>query len=245
MDLLLASSFLTRLPMPSPASPARDDLQRALRVYPVIGLTIGLTGALAFWLGAALGLGAWPAALLAVTVTIALTGALHEDGLADTLDGFGGGGDRARKLAIMRDSRLGSFGALALILSVSLRSAALAALADPGLVARAMIAAHSTSRALFPGMLAALPFARTDGLASAVGTPPSSVVATALVLGTVIAVLSLGLVKGLSVVAIAFLVRLIMGLLAKRQVGGITGDILGATQQTAETAALLAVVALQ
>ena len=230
--------------MPFQTAPTRQDLQRALRVYPVVGLAIGLFGALAFWLGAALGLGAWPAALLAVAATIALTGALHEDGLADTVDGFGGGGDRARKLAIMRDSRLGSFGALALILSVGLRSAALATLADPGLIASAMIAAHSTSRAVFPGMMAALPFARTDGLASAVGAPPPSVAATALVAGAVIAVASLGLVKGLCVAGVAFLARLGLGLLAKRQVGGITGDILGATQQAAETAALLAVVAL-
>ena len=108
---------------------------RALGWYPVIGALIGLCGALVYAAGTAAGLTSMLAALLTLGVQIALTGALHEDGLADVADGFGGGRDKMAKLAIMRDSRVGSYGVLALIFSVGLRWSALVALADPLAVA--------------------------------------------------------------------------------------------------------------
>src|SRR5581483_1985388 len=116
-DLVTASLFLTRLPLarllraPPPAS--AEALTHALRAFPLVGAAIGLIAALVYWVAALFGLAPLPGALLAVGATVLLTGGLHEDGLADCADGFGGGRDRDSKLAIMRDSRIGSYGVLA------------------------------------------------------------------------------------------------------------------------------------
>src|SRR5204863_1906899 len=107
----------------------------------------------------------------AVTAGIALTGALHEDGLADTADGFGGGRDRDDKLRIMRDSRQGSFGVVALVLSIALRAAALGTIGEPIHVTLALIAAHAASRGVLPVLMHVLTPARPDGLGASAGRP--------------------------------------------------------------------------
>jgi adenosylcobinamide-GDP ribazoletransferase len=172
-----------------------------------------------------------------------LTGALHEDGLADVADGFGGGRDKMAKLAIMRDSRLGSYGVLALIFSVGLRWSALVALADPLAVAGALITAGALSRAVVPPVYGWLNPARTDGLAAGLGGPPGLRVVMAAVLGTCIAGLVLT-TAALPVMAVAILAGLAVGSLALRQIGGHTGDVLGACQQVVEIAVLLTLVML-
>ena len=243
-DLRAAVMLLTRLPSGGRAR-AETDWARAARLFPLVGALVGLIGAAAFWLADGLGLPPLVSALLAVGAGLWVTGALHEDGLADLADGFGGGRGRDRKLQIMRDSRIGSFGVLALILSVGLRAAALAALAEPGLVAAALVASHAAARAPLALVMATTPLARTDGLAVATGKPSVGHAATALVLGLLLCFLAVGPGSGfwLWLAAIAAAVTLLS--LARAQIGGYTGDVLGAIEQVSEAAALLCLVALR
>ena len=128
---------------------ASGELGRALRLAPLVGLVVGVCGALVTSIAVGgLGLPPLPAALLTIGATIWITGALHEDGLADVADGFGGAFERSRKLAIMRDSRIGAYGVLALILSIGLRAAALAALTGPEVASAVLIAAISLLRSV-------------------------------------------------------------------------------------------------
>ncbi|MFZ5540306.1 MAG: adenosylcobinamide-GDP ribazoletransferase, partial [Pseudomonadota bacterium] len=142
-----ALQFLTRLPLPRTARFSEALLNESARHFPAVGALIGLLGTAA--LAAALAaLPATVAVLLAIAVTIAATGALHEDGLADTCDALGAGCDRTRALAIMKDSRIGSFGALALALRLALEAAAVGALLERGVLAACAlwVAAHGLSR---------------------------------------------------------------------------------------------------
>jgi len=242
-DLKVALIFLTRLPLRHEGQIAEGELGRALRAGPLVGLLVGLVGAAAYWLASLLALPPLLGGLVAVGATILLTGALHEDGLADMADGFGGGRDRTRKLEIMRDSRIGSFGVLALVLSVGLRAGALAALATPLAAGAALVAAHAVSRAVLPAAMIALPPARDDGLAAASGRPAAIHAATALIVGGLLSLLALGPGPG-SVGLLAGAVAAVLVIaLARAQIGGHTGDVLGAIQQAAETTVLLAAVA--
>ena len=242
-DLAAALRLLTRLPVPGHL-PVDPDRSRAGRAYPLVGLLIGSVGAAAFALAGVLGLPAVPCALLALAATIAVSGALHEDGLADVADGFGGGGDRDRKLAIMRDSRIGTYGVLALLLSAGLRVAALAALGALAPVAAALPAVHALARALLPAVMLGLPLARRDGLAAATGKPRAQDAFAALGLGIGAVWLLWGLGIALLLFAVAAAVAAGLSWLARRQVGGYTGDVLGAVEQAVETVLLLILVAL-
>src|SRR4051812_14340659 len=113
-DLIVAATFLTRVPLHAIVQPhdPRASLAQALRAFPLIGALIGLAAGLVYAAAGLLGLAPLAAALVAIGASIALTGALHEDGLADCADGFGGGRERDAKLAIMRDSRIGTYGVL-------------------------------------------------------------------------------------------------------------------------------------
>jgi adenosylcobinamide-GDP ribazoletransferase len=147
-----AIAFFTRVPIDT-QPPGAWQLADSAWAFPLVGAGIGAVAGLAFLLAQLVGLGDWPAALLSVLSGLALTGTLHEDGLADTADGFSGGRDRKAKLAIMRDSRHGTFGVLAIVLSVLLRAAALAAIGDAIHAGLALIAAHAVSRAALPVMM--------------------------------------------------------------------------------------------
>jgi adenosylcobinamide-GDP ribazoletransferase len=240
-ELTAAAIFLTRLPIRFDGDMPADLHGRALGWYPAIGALIGLGGALVYAAGTTAGLTSMVAALLTLGVQIAVTGALHEDGLADVADGFGGGRDKIAKLAIMRDSRLGSYGVLALIFSVGLRWSALVALADPLAVAAALVVSGALSRAVVPAVYGWLDPARTDGLAAGLGGPPGARVVMASVLGACLAGLVLG-VAALPTLAVAILAGLAVGWTALRQIGGHTGDVLGACQQVVEIAVLLTLV---
>jgi adenosylcobinamide-GDP ribazoletransferase len=245
---LLALQFFTRVPVTGRLaawvgfSPAM--LRASAAHFPGVGWLVGAVGAGVFLLAQA-GLpgmaGAVAAALLSTIATVLLTGAFHEDGLADVADGFGGGRDKMAKLAIMRDSRLGSYGVLALIFSVGLRWSALVALADPLTVAAALVASGVLSRAVVPAVYGWLDPARTDGLAAGLGGPPGARVVMASVLGACLAGLVLG-VAALPTLAVAILAGLAVGWTALRQIGGHTGDVLGACQQVVEIAVLLTLV---
>src|SRR5262245_12660629 len=168
-DIGICLSFYTRLPVRMADGRSFADAQWAA---PVAGLAVGAIGWLAFFLADAFGLPPGISGALAVASTVFVTGALHEDGLADTADGLGGGGTRERKLEIMRDSRIGTFGALALLFSVLLRSAALSALASSSLVFLALIASHAAGRAVMPVFMRLVPPARADGLSANAGDIP-------------------------------------------------------------------------
>ena len=230
-SLLLAAIFLTRLPLRVEQPP---ELARAMPFFPVVGACIGAAVGLVYWL-AHRWLPAWPAALLALGGGILLTGALHEDGLADCADGFGGGRDREDKLRIMRDSAIGSYGALALILSVGLRVSAIAGVEHAW---KALIAAHCLSRAALPLAMHFLPPASHQGVAAAAGKPSPVEAGTALMIALLVA----GLLSPVSIIPAA-VTSLLFGWYAWRQLGGHSGDVLGGMEQLTEIAALLAALA--
>ena len=231
--------FLTRLPLPRHAPPGDRAVGQSVWAFPLAGVVVGLIGALVYALAHRLGLPSWPSASLAVAATLGVTGCLHEDGLADTADGFGGGDTTERKLDIMRDSRIGTYGVCALALSLLLRTGALASLAEPGMVAAALIAAHAAARATMPVVMFLVPPARRDGLSYAAGQPSAARVAVAAVLAVLILGLCLGpLLAVVAVVLLAIVIALMAGL-SERQIGGQTGDVLGAIEQISEIVILL------
>jgi adenosylcobinamide-GDP ribazoletransferase len=241
VDLRTAVMLLTRLPV-GRGGPEAPDLTRAVWAYPVVGALVGALGGLALAGLTALGLPAAAAAILAVAVQALATGGFHEDGLADCFDGFGGGWTRARKLEIMKDSRLGSYGALALILTLALRVQALALLAAAGAwpAFAAVLAAGALSRGSIVALLCALPAARPDGMGSVAGRPGGGVAAA----GLILALAPLALTGDAAAAGLALGAAVAIGggfaWLARRQIGGYTGDVLGAGQQLTETTALLA-----
>jgi adenosylcobinamide-GDP ribazoletransferase len=238
-DLKASIAFLTRLPIPRQTPDGGSHLSRACWSFPIAGLVVGAIGAVVYAVSYKLGLTAWPSATLAVAATLAVTGALHEDGLADTADGFGGGAARDRKLEIMRDSRIGTYGVCALTLAILLRVGALASLAAPSAAAMALIAAHGAARATLPPFMVLVPPARSDGLSHDAGRPSQAQVIIAGVLGVLILAVFLGLAPGLAASIMLLIVIALMAWLCTWQIGGQTGDVLGALEQVSEIVVLL------
>jgi adenosylcobinamide-GDP ribazoletransferase len=238
-DLTASLGFLTRLPMARAAPAGGADIGRAAWAFPIAGIVVGMIGAIVYVFAYKLGFTAWPSATLSIVATLAVTGCLHEDGLADTADGFGGGGTREQKLDIMRDSRIGTYGVCALIASILIRAGALASLGDPKLVAMALIAAHGAARATLPAFMALLPPARGDGLSYAAGQPPQDRAMIAGGLGILILVLFLGLAPGILALILLVGAVALMAWLSMRQIGGQTGDVIGALEQVGEIIVLL------
>jgi adenosylcobinamide-GDP ribazoletransferase len=238
-ELKAGLAFLTRLPFARATPISGSAVARSAWAFPVAGLLVGLIGALIYALVHRMGLPPWPAAALALAATMLTTGCLHEDGLADTADGFGGGKTREQKLDIMRDSRIGTYGVCALAISIMLRASALASLADPTLVLLALLAAHAGARATMIAFMLVVPPARSDGLSFDAGHPPRESVIVAGVLGILILVFCLG--PGLGIVALALLcaVCAVTVWLSLAQIGGQTGDVLGAVEQVSEIVILL------
>ncbi len=236
LDLRLAIGLFTRVPLAPTRAVPQAAFNRSLRLAPVAGVLIGLAAAGAYWAADRLGLPALAAALSALGVTLLVTGALHEDGLADLADGLGGGRDRARKLAIMLDSRVGTYGTLALILSVGIRAAGLAEVTAGAKAWILLLVAHGLSRALLPAVMWLMPLAKTSGLAARVGRSGGGEALTALGLGCGLALIVSGPWLGLWAILCAAIAAALVMTLAARQIGGYTGDVLGAVQQAAEVA---------
>ena len=243
-DTRLAAAFLTRLPLAPEGAGSGKALADAARAFPIVGAAVGLAAGAALSVASWLGLHPLACALVGLAVAALVTGALHEDGLADVADGFGGGRTRAAKLKIMRDSRIGAYGVLALVFSVGLRAAALAGLPGPGSAVLALMAAGAASRAVLPMVMHRLEPARRDGLAVGAGRPTREDALTSALLGAALVLLFLGPAAGAATVIAAAAAAALVAAQARRQVGGSTGDVLGAVQQVAETAALLAAAAL-
>src|SRR5215468_2770752 len=242
-DIRTGILFCTRLPVPHAASNGSGDVARASWAFPVAGALVGGAGALAYAVASGIRLPSALAAALALGATLLMTGCLHEDGLADTADGLGGGRDRARKLEIMRDSRLGTYGACALIMSLLLRWTALAAMAGPVAGASALIAAHVAARAALPVFMRFVPPARFDGLSAQAGQPPLRSTAAAVLLGVLVLVTALGLAATMIGLVLATCAGLFVAWLSMRQIGGQTGDVLGALEQIIEIVILLTALA--
>ena len=221
--LRLAVQLLTRVPVRSGA-PRPGDLAHCLRYAPLVGAGIGLVGAAVLRAGA--GLPPLLAAVLAVATTVLLTGGLHEDGLADSCDGLFGGRTRADALRIMKDSRIGVFGALGLGLVTAGRIAAIAVL--PG---SALVAAHVVSRLCMTGAAAALPPARPDGVGAPVSGGPG--LAGWMIAGATVVLAAPAGRLGWMLAACGLTTAAATGWL-RRRIGGYTGDTLGAVQQATE-----------
>ncbi|MGH6735382.1 MAG: adenosylcobinamide-GDP ribazoletransferase [Methyloceanibacter sp.] len=243
-DIRTGLAFCTRLPLGRAAAPEGASLARASWTFPLIGALVGAIGAAVCWLADTVGLDPFVSATLAVAATLLVTGCLHEDGLADTADGFGGGATKDRKLEIMRDSRSGAYGVAALVLSVLLRVAAIASLADPVLVAAALIAAHAAARATMPLFMLLVPAARRDGLSAGAGRPPLGSAIAAGVLGLLALLLCLGVAAALMAAMLVAAAVALMAWISLRQIGGQTGDVLGAVEQISEMLILLTASAL-
>lgn len=252
-DLYRVLRFATRLPLPLLAREAADPLVSADRFAPAFalcGLVVGLigwiSGALVFWLGAS----ALMAACISVAAMIMVTGALHEDGLADCADGLGGGRTKERKLEIMRDPRIGTYGVLALVLSVGARLAALSVLFAAGIwfALAALVASQTLSRGLTMLIASQLEHARPDGAAARLGRPSTRAAGLSVLIGVLISAAFLFPVAGLAGGAVALVTLFVAGLAvsilvtktARYQIGGQTGDVLGANQQGCDLAGIYA-----
>ena len=250
---LLAVQFFTRIPVTGRLAQwvgySQAMLQASAAYFPAVGALVGAVGALVF--GGALAV--WPAPVAAVLCTLAtvlLTGAFHEDGLADVADGLGGSAQRERALEIMKDSRIGAFGAIALVLALGLKFTLLAALAAQGVGAAcaAVVAAHALSRLAPLGVMRAMPYVGGEGgkakpMADAVSGTSVAVGVLWSLPALALLVVAGGPVNGAAALAAAALVGVAMVRLLRRRLGGFTGDGLGATQQLSELAIYLAVAA--
>jgi adenosylcobinamide-GDP ribazoletransferase len=245
-EIKLCLGLLTRLPVNVVATVSPSVFARSSRWFPMVGALVGMQSAVTLFLGILVGLPNVVAVLIAIGFSILLTGALHEDGLADVADGFGGGANRDAKLEIMRDSRVGTYGVLALILAVGLKGALLVALMNSGLwaAAMAMIVAASASRLTPVILMNRLPMARNDGMAVTAGKPEAESVRIACGL----ALASLLVLTGWQAMLVTIIATLAacaaIGALARRQIGGQTGDVLGAGQQVTEICVLIGLLAV-
>jgi adenosylcobinamide-GDP ribazoletransferase len=236
-DLRVTLAFFTRLPLPGMTDHSPPDFTRAARTAPVSGAIVGAISGIVLAGLVGVGLSPLAAALAAIGVMIVITGGLHEDGLADTADGLGAF-DREKRLTIMRDSRIGSYGVLALIVVIGMKAALLAEIAgQSGLFAgvAGLIAAEGVSRlaALYP--LHALSPARADGLAHSASAPSGSAMIQGALLGGALVLLAVGLstgfVSALFAAAASIAIALAGTRWADHMLGGHTGDLAGAIQQ--------------
>lgn len=240
-DVLRAFGVLTRLPLPR--REAHMAMQpRSVWAYPLVGAVVGALSALIWFAAQFAGLGTPLAAGLAIAAQVLITGALHEDGLADFADGFGGGRDKETTLAIMRDSRIGAYGVIALILILGLRWGGAAGLALDNVLA-GLIGAALLGRLAIVALVVFLAPARGDGFGRIIAHPPRGAALAALLLGLAL----VGAHMPLITTALAFVAAAAaagyVAMIARRRIGGYTGDVLGAGEQLAETAALLVFVA--
>jgi adenosylcobinamide-GDP ribazoletransferase len=247
-DFLSALRFMTIVPVPSSDAASRPDwLSRCAKYFPAAGICVGLVSTVVLVLASTIW-GPHIAALFAVAASIAVTGALHEDGLADTADGLGGGWSVEKRLAIMKDSRIGAYGTLALLFSVALRVTALAEM-PLWSGAAALISAHAAARITPVLVMNALPYAGdTAAMKVSYADAPvgASDIGFALIV-VVCALVPLAFISILSVVSgllFGAVLAAAVALWTRRLIAGYTGDVLGAIEQMFEIGFLLGVAAI-
>lgn len=243
-----ALQFLTRIPIPSGITFTQQRFEAGIRYYPLVGCIVGSIAAAVYALSAS-ALPSAVAVLLSTAATLLVTGAFHEDGLADTFDGVGGGTDRQRTLEIMKDSRIGTYGACALGIILLLKLASLSALAAPQVIVASLVAGHCLSRISSVAVIATSHYARDHGT----GKPVASNVTFSTVVVTSASgflccwamlnwIEPLALFTGLGG---AIAGHIAMRLLFEKRLSGYTGDTLGAVQQVSEVGFYLGVLACQ
>ena len=233
-----AIRFFTRLPVPRWVGHSSEALERSSRYFPLVGLIVGAIAALTF----ALTLLVWPktlAVLAAMAITLYITGAFHEDGWSDMVDGFGGGWEKAQILKIMKDSRIGSFGAVALVMMLLTKFCALVEI-DAALIAFALIAGHTLSRLYATLVMSRLDYVRDEGkskpLATSISHGSLAFAAFTALLSLLPLLFVLPVRQTFAGIVLAGLATLWLARMFKKQIGGYTGDCLGATQQLSEVA---------
>lgn len=242
-DIVVAGTLLTRLPLPHAPKSAFEQQARSVWAFPIVGLIVGVIMCLVGALAMGIGLNAQITAALVIAAAILATGAMHEDGLADCVDGFWGGYAPERRLEIMKDSQIGTYGVLALIVMFILRWGAVVSLTTGAFHWGALIACAVLSRAMMPLIMSTQPHARTQGLAQSVGTPNKKTALIGLMIGAVLTIICVGL-SAITLLIVGLAVSLGIAKLAKAKIGGQTGDILGATQILSETAMLITMAAV-
>ena len=241
---LAAVQYFTRLPVPSWVGHDQAQLDAAVRYFPAVGILVGVSGGVT-WLVAARW---WPRPVdvtLALIVMVAMTGAFHEDGLADAVDGLGGALERDRALEIMKDSRIGSFGAVALVLSLLLKFAVLQTF-GPGVAVLVLIAAHAVSRLGAVGIIATSPYV-VEAAHSRSKPLVRSVSWTTVLIASVIGLATPLLLRwpGLAGIAAVGVACALWRRYLDERIGGYTGDCLGAAQQIGECVFYLTIVAMR
>lgn len=241
-DLGVALGLLSRWPVPAgtEADPERAPALAAW-AFPLVGLWIGIAAAILAWVSGLFGAPDPLVAGLALAALIAQTGGLHEDGLADCADGFWGASTREDRLRIMKDSRTGAFGALALALTTVVRFALLVELARVGGMAAALCTAAALSRVPMALGMAWLDNARGHGLSASVGKPPRQTAMLAIAVGVAVAFVTGGFAVVPSAIWLAAAATAVL-LIARAKIGGQTGDVLGAVQVVGEIAVLSALL---
>ena len=240
-EALIAFSLLSRLPVPHLSDQAFDNAARAVWAYGIVGGVLGGIATLMGWGLIQAGIPESIAAGMALAVLMMCSGAMHEDGLADTADGLWGGHDRTRRLAIMKDSHIGTYGVLSLVVVTGTRWIAYALLLPVNPLA--IIAVAALSRSMMPCLMAALPHARSSGLSHQVGRPSALNAAVSVGIASCIAALTSGATAAVLIACAAATVVLV-GAISNRKIGGQTGDILGAAQQLSEVTMLLVLTGL-
>ncbi|MDB3952898.1 adenosylcobinamide-GDP ribazoletransferase [Alphaproteobacteria bacterium] len=240
-EFLLAIGFFTRLPVPMDNETAARPLADASWSFPIAGLIVGLCGSTVITLGAGLNLPPLVLAFLAIGPMICLTGALHEDGLADCADGLWSGDNSEKRLTIMRDSRIGAFGVIALVLMLGIKATAIAHLltaAGTWNTILGILAAACLSRGALPCVMRSAPLASENGQAANAGKPGQQEMLVAGGISVLICLLCLGF--GITVFSILIGGSLCAAftVIAINRIGGYNGDVLGAQQQILDVATL-------
>ena len=235
-QFLLALSFLTRLPIGK-----RDfvglKLANSAWAFPLVGAIVGAWGWAVYASSLSIGISPIISAWLAIFSQIILTGGLHEDGLADTADGLASGRNQEQKLAIMRDSRIGSYGVVALLIAISLRANAIAIFPAHSLLF--FMAAGATSRALMVILMRGSANARKDGLSASAGRPTGKQTIFSLLVGFFSLFIATSFLKAIFCVIIIAIIFFVIREITRKNFGGITGDVIGASQQIIEVALLI------
>ena len=242
--VLVAASFLTRLYVPATADGV--EVGASMRWFPLVGALIGSAGAIVVWiLASGLAMPGTLTATIVVALGVWITGAIHLDGLADMADGFGGGRTRDEVLRIMRDPLIGSFGAIALVLVLVTKVVAVAELLQRGSALSYIVAAPTLSRWTIALLATWLPYARVGGGLGQAVTRQRCVSGVLLSTSTA-AVVSFAALGSYAVLAIAVAIAsaLCFGLMARRRIGGVTGDVFGASVEVTETTVFVSAVAI-
>ena len=240
-DMLLSVSFLTRIPISKDLLFERH-LMDAAWSFPLIGGLVGFLGGMVALLLSYFNISPIIISFITIGAIILLTGGLHEDGLADTADGFGINKNPEGKINIMRDSQIGVYGTLALIIAISVKAVALSELINKDqffACVIALIVSGALSRSTIVGIAFFLEKASETGLASVAGKPRATVVGICFLISILLCIFLLPLTKVLAAILLSIVTTVVIGFLSKKQINGYTGDILGAAQMLSETALLI------